>query len=95
MTVIYHKQKVFDKCTALRLLALIRPNLVIPDVLERTYSSFDSLTEPHKLITLISCMSFLAKQMVQGPRYMNGGMKPVISFLCYTQKNIHKYIDIS
>ncbi|XP_020294665.1 proteasome activator complex subunit 4A-like, partial [Pseudomyrmex gracilis] len=72
MVVMYHEQTFTTEYTTLQNLAVIRPNLVIPYVLEETYSTFTSLIKPHKLIPSIKCMTFLAQQMVQGSRYMNG-----------------------
>lgn len=38
-----------DVCLAFSYLASLRPNLVVPQILDKLYLSMDSLTEPHKL----------------------------------------------
>ncbi|XP_032665023.1 proteasome activator complex subunit 4-like isoform X2 [Odontomachus brunneus] len=71
MTAMFSKFGVNDACDALQYLATMRPNLVIPDMLERMYSTFDSLTEPHKLTASMICMVAVARPMVQGSRNIN------------------------
>ncbi|KAF7990670.1 hypothetical protein HCN44_000475 [Aphidius gifuensis] len=56
-----------------RHLATIRPNLVIPDVLDRLYLTLDSLTEPHKLTAAMSAVTSIARPLVQGCRNINKG----------------------
>jgi len=75
MTAMFSKFGVNDACYALQHLATMRPNLVIPDMLERMYSTFDSLTEPHKLTASMICMVAVARPMVQGSRNINKGMR--------------------
>ncbi|XP_012271997.1 proteasome activator complex subunit 4 isoform X2 [Orussus abietinus] len=73
MTAMFSKTGVNDACHALQYLATMRPSLVIPDVLERMYSTLDSLTEPHKLTAVMICMVAVARPMVQGSRNVNKG----------------------
>ncbi|KAL6256285.1 hypothetical protein P5V15_012401 [Pogonomyrmex californicus] len=72
-TAMFNKFCTNDAYQALQYLAAMRPNLVIPDILERMQSTFDSLTEPHKLTASIICMVAIAKPMVQGSRNINEG----------------------
>ncbi|KYM97994.1 Proteasome activator complex subunit 4 [Cyphomyrmex costatus] len=71
MTAMFNKFCINDACQALQHLANMRPNLVIPDMLERMHSTFDSLTEPHKLTASMVCMVSVARPMVQGSRNIN------------------------
>lgn len=73
MTAMFSKLGVTEACNALQHLATIRPSLVIPDVLERMYSTLDSLTEPHKLTASMLGMASVARPMVQGLRNINEG----------------------
>ncbi|KAI4490320.1 hypothetical protein M0802_010697 [Mischocyttarus mexicanus] len=66
-----------NPCSALKYLATIRPNLVIPQVVDKMYSALDSLTEPHKLTATILGMTSVAKPMVQGSRNSNKGYEYV------------------
>ncbi|XP_012536547.2 proteasome activator complex subunit 4B isoform X1 [Monomorium pharaonis] len=71
MTAMFNKFCINDACQALQYLATMRPSLVIPDMLERMQSTFDSLTEPHKLTASMICMASVARPMVQGSRNIN------------------------
>ncbi|XP_039314530.1 proteasome activator complex subunit 4 isoform X2 [Solenopsis invicta] len=73
MTAMFNKFCINEACQALQYLATIRPSLVIPDMLERMQSTFDSLTEPHKLTASMICMVAVARPMVQGSRNINKG----------------------
>lgn len=77
MTAMFSKFGVNDACQALQHLATMRPNLVIPNMLERMYSTLDSLTEPHKLTASMICMVAVARPMVQGSRNINKGIRLV------------------
>ncbi|XP_066249765.1 proteasome activator complex subunit 4B-like [Euwallacea similis] len=61
-----------DICLALSDLASLRPNLVIPGLLDKLYSSMDSLTEPHKLTCSMMAVISVARHMVQSPSYPEG-----------------------
>ncbi|KAL0124071.1 hypothetical protein PUN28_006100 [Cardiocondyla obscurior] len=71
MTAMFNKFCVNEACQALQYLATMRPSLVIPDMLERMQSTFDSVTEPHKLIASMICMVSVARPMVQGSKNIN------------------------
>lgn len=73
MTAMFGKMGGIDAGQALQHLATIRPNLIIPDVMERLYSVLDSLTEPHKLTASMNCVVSVARPMLQGPRNYNTG----------------------
>lgn len=88
MTAMFSKFGVNDACHALQYLATMRPNLVIPDMLERMYSTFDSLTEPHKLTASMICMVAVARPMVQGSRNINTGMKLTMLYGYSSQRYI-------
>ena len=58
---------------ALHNLALMRPNIVIPKVLEKVYPNLGSDIEPHKLITAMVTMITISRPLVQGSRVPNKG----------------------
>lgn len=91
MTAMFSKFGVNDACHALQHLATMRPNLVIPDMLERMYSTFDSLTEPHKLTASMICMVAVARPMVQGSRNINTGMKLTMLWVFIAKIYIRKH----
>ncbi|XP_043271653.1 proteasome activator complex subunit 4B-like [Venturia canescens] len=73
MTALFSRIGLLDACKALQHLATVRPNLVIPDVIDRIYSTLDSLTEPHKFTAAMAGIAAVARPMVQGSRNVNEG----------------------
>ncbi|KAL1501106.1 hypothetical protein ABEB36_006493 [Hypothenemus hampei] len=55
-----------DISLALSYLSSLRPNLIIPGILDKLYSSVDSLTEPHKLTCSLQALVAVGRYMVQG-----------------------------
>lgn len=62
----FSKTGSLDAAQALQNLALLRPELVIPPVLEKTYPAMETLTEPHQLTATLSCMIGVARCLVAG-----------------------------
>uniref|UniRef100_A0A8C1X8K8 Proteasome activator subunit 4a n=1 Tax=Cyprinus carpio TaxID=7962 RepID=A0A8C1X8K8_CYPCA len=62
----FSKTGSLDAAQALQNLALLRPELVIPPVLEKTYPAMETLTEPHQLTATLSCMISVAQSLVAG-----------------------------
>lgn len=75
MTAIFNKLNVNDAALTLHYLATMRPNLVIPHVMDKVSSTLDSLsTESYKLIATLSCMEAIARPMAEGSGNINTGM---------------------
>ncbi|XP_031327424.1 proteasome activator complex subunit 4B-like [Photinus pyralis] len=53
---------------AMQYLAALRPDLIVPVVLEKLYTSMDSLTEPHKLLSSMICTMSVARFMADGAK---------------------------
>lgn len=66
---------------ALQNLALLRPELVIPPVIERLYSALETLTEPHRLTAAMHCVVAVARSLVQGGRFFAEGPSHVVPLL--------------
>uniref|UniRef100_A0A673KRM3 Proteasome activator complex subunit 4A n=1 Tax=Sinocyclocheilus rhinocerous TaxID=307959 RepID=A0A673KRM3_9TELE len=62
----FSKTGSLDAAQALQNLALLRPELVIPPVLEKTYPAMETLTAPHQLTATLSCMIGVAQSLVAG-----------------------------
>ncbi|XP_076141905.1 proteasome activator complex subunit 4A [Alosa pseudoharengus] len=62
----FSKTGSLDAAQALQNLALMRPELVIPPVLEKTYPAMETLIEPHQLTATLSCMIGVARSLVSG-----------------------------
>lgn len=65
-----------DITLTLQYLASIRPNLIIPMILDQLYASMDSLTEPHRLIASMMSCTAVSRYMVvksdDGTNYSQG-----------------------
>lgn len=70
-----------DSAFALQHLSCMRPELVIPPLLEKLYASFDTVTEPHRLIASLQCAVSVARSMVSGGRFYPEGPSNVLPLL--------------
>ncbi|KAG7492479.1 hypothetical protein MATL_G00015050 [Megalops atlanticus] len=77
----FSKTGSLDAAQALQNLALMRPELVIPPVLEKTYPAMETLTEPHQLTATLSCMIAVARSLVSGGRHFPEGPTHMLPLL--------------
>ncbi|XP_047484565.1 proteasome activator complex subunit 4-like isoform X1 [Penaeus chinensis] len=69
-------------------LSLLRPEIVIPPLLEQLYSSLETTTEPHRLTASLECVVCVARAMVKGGKYYPEGQRHVIPLLLQTLPGI-------
>jgi len=55
-----------DVSKIFKYLADLRPELIIPDIIDRVYLTLDSVTEPHKMTATLPCLVAVARAMVSG-----------------------------
>ncbi|KAM5165243.1 proteasome activator complex subunit 4 [Mantella aurantiaca] len=77
----FSKTGSLEAAQALQNLALMRPELVIPPVLERTYPALETLTEPHQLTATLSCVIGVARSLVAGGRWFPEGPTHMLPLL--------------
>ncbi|XP_056326451.1 proteasome activator complex subunit 4A isoform X1 [Danio aesculapii] len=77
----FSKTGSLDAAQALQNLALLRPELVIPPVLEKTYPAMETLIEPHQLTATLSCMIGVARSLVAGGQRFPEGPKHMLPLL--------------
>ncbi|MBN3306472.1 PSME4 protein, partial [Amia calva] len=77
----FSKTGSLEAAQALQNLALMRPELVIPPVLEKTYPAMETLTEPHQLTATLSCMIGVARSLVSGGRRFPEGPTHMLPLL--------------
>ncbi|KAK7140459.1 hypothetical protein R3I94_012924 [Phoxinus phoxinus] len=77
----FSKTGSLDAAQALQNLALLRPELVIPPVLEKTYPAMETLTEPHQLTATLSCMISVARSLVAGGKSFPEGPTHMLPLL--------------
>ncbi|KAJ7404837.1 hypothetical protein WISP_143263 [Willisornis vidua] len=77
----FSKTGSLEAAQALQNLALMRPELVIPPVLERTYPALETLTEPHQLTATLSCVIGVARSLVAGGKWFPEGPTHLLPLL--------------
>ncbi|XP_033120997.1 proteasome activator complex subunit 4-like [Anneissia japonica] len=78
---IFSKMGHLDAAAGLQSLALVRPELVIPQLLEKTYAALETLTEPHQLTATLSCVVSVARSMLKARKRYPEGASHVIPIL--------------
>ncbi|CAF0928089.1 unnamed protein product [Adineta steineri] len=54
-------------------LSILRPELIIPCIIEKHFLAIDNITEPHRFTSIITCLTHIARQIVQQtPSYSQG-----------------------
>ncbi|GCB62155.1 hypothetical protein scyTo_0011429, partial [Scyliorhinus torazame] len=77
----FSKTGSLEAAQALQNLAQIRPELVIPPVLEKTYPALQTLTEPHQLTATLSCVIGVARSLVSGGKWFPEGPTHMLPLL--------------
>ncbi|XP_006004010.1 proteasome activator complex subunit 4 isoform X2 [Latimeria chalumnae] len=77
----FSKTGSLEAAQALQNLALMRPELVIPPVLEKTYPAMETLTEPHQLTATLSCVIGVARSLVSGGKWFPDGPTHMLPLL--------------
>ncbi|XP_044747476.1 proteasome activator complex subunit 4-like [Coccinella septempunctata] len=67
-TAMFSRRVSNDVNFALLYLSALRPNLVIPMILEKLYAALDSLTEPHRLLTTMSAAISVSRCLAEGAK---------------------------
>ncbi|XP_057375631.1 proteasome activator complex subunit 4-like [Daphnia carinata] len=62
----------YEASIAFHQLAQLKPELVIPPLLERLYSALDTVTEPHRLTATLQCLVSVIRPLVRGEAYPEG-----------------------
>ncbi|XP_005100512.1 proteasome activator complex subunit 4B [Aplysia californica] len=70
-----------DASMALRSLATLRPEIVVPPLLEKMYPAMETLIEPHRLIACMICIVSVARPMLMSPKYYPEGPSHVLPLL--------------
>lgn len=77
----YSRISATDVGKIFKYLAELRPELIIPDVVERVYATVDSVTEPQKMISALQCLFNVSLAMVSGFNGYTNGKTSVIPIL--------------
>lgn len=81
LTSMFNQAGISSAALAFRDLSVLRPEKVIPPLLERVYGSYETLTEPHRLLASINCMASVVPAMVRPCKYFPQGPSHVVPLL--------------
>ncbi|XP_013404552.1 proteasome activator complex subunit 4 [Lingula anatina] len=70
-----------DSAAAMHNLALLRPELIIPSLLEQLYPSLETLTEPHRLTACMNCLNAVARSMLSNTKWYPDGRNHLLPIL--------------
>lgn len=70
-----------DSGSTLQALATLRPELILPPLVERLYASLDTVTEPHKLTASMYSVVSVARSLVVGSKFYPAGQTHVLPLL--------------
>lgn len=65
---------------ALRALALLDPNLIMPEILERAYSGLEVVNETHRTTAVLTSLAGVALPLVSDKLWL-GGQKHIVPLL--------------
>jgi len=65
---------------ALRSLAMLEPNLIMPELLERAYGGLEVVNETHRTTAVLSMLSGVARPLVTEQIWL-GGQKHIVPLL--------------
>ncbi len=77
----YSKMGSMDAAIALQQMAQVRPELVLPQLLEKTYTALDTLIEPHQLVATVSCMVSVSKSLLTSSKFYPEGPSHLLPLL--------------
>ncbi|XP_029642324.1 proteasome activator complex subunit 4 [Octopus sinensis] len=77
----FGKYGMHDASVALKHLACLRPEIILPAFLERMYPAMETLTEPHRLIACMTCIVGVCRPMLQSTKWYPEGRLHVLPLL--------------
>ncbi|XP_074596123.1 proteasome activator complex subunit 4A-like [Brevipalpus obovatus] len=97
-TALFSRFGTINVATSLKDLAWLRPEKVIPPILEKLYMAFDLILESHRLNSLIVAVSYLAPTMIDGLERYDEGKSHLIPLLfallpCLDPNDVKKSVN--
>ncbi|CAF3512541.1 unnamed protein product, partial [Rotaria sordida] len=78
---IFTKVHLKEAAKACQYLSMLRPELIVPPVVEKLFSSIDSMSEPHRFTSIMTCLASIARQIVRQAPYFSQGQTYVLPLL--------------
>lgn len=69
---LFTRRGIFDVAICIKNLAQLRPTMVLPELMERTYAALETLTEPHQVVSTLSCVTTVSRTLVSDERFPEG-----------------------
>uniref|UniRef100_A0A0P4W4D0 Proteasome activator complex subunit 4 C-terminal domain-containing protein n=1 Tax=Scylla olivacea TaxID=85551 RepID=A0A0P4W4D0_SCYOL len=88
MLTMYSHTGTHDAGIVFHRMSLLRPEIVVPPLLEQLYSSLETTTEPHCLTASLECVVCVARALVRGGKHYPEGQTHVIPLLIQTLPGI-------
>lgn len=70
-----------DASVALKHLASMRPEIIVPPLLEKMYPAMETLTEPHRLIACMTCIVGVCRPMLRAKKWYPEGPLHILPLL--------------
>ncbi|XP_060589859.1 proteasome activator complex subunit 4B-like [Ruditapes philippinarum] len=80
-TCMFSKYGSQDSAVALRHLSTLRPELIVPTLLEFMYPAMETLIEPHRLIACMNCVVSVVRAMLSAGKWYPEGRSHLIPLL--------------
>jgi len=70
---IFNKDHAKDAAETCQHLSVLRPELIVPTIVEKLFISIDNASEPHRFTSILTCLTRVLRQVVrQTPTYAQG-----------------------
>ncbi|KAL4238306.1 Proteasome activator complex subunit 4 [Mactra antiquata] len=80
-TCMFSKYGSQDSAVALRHLSTLRPELIVPPLLEKMYPAMETLIEPHRLIACMNCIVSVVRSMLNAGKWYPEGRSHLLPLL--------------
>ncbi|CAF4762748.1 unnamed protein product [Rotaria sp. Silwood1] len=78
---IFNKDYTEEAAKTCKYLSILRPELIIPSIVEKHFSSIGSMIEPHRFTSIMTCLTHIARQIVQQTSAYSQGQIYVLPLL--------------
>jgi len=85
---LFNKTGSYEAAAAFQYTACMRPEIIIPPLLDRTYPALQTLTEPHRLSACLQCVVAVSRCMLSNPHWYPEGRSHVIPLLTFSLPGI-------
>ncbi|CAF0768198.1 unnamed protein product [Adineta steineri] len=78
---IFNKDHTEEAANACHYLSILRPELIVPPIVEKHFLSINSMTEPHRFTSIMTCLTHTARQIVHQTSSYSQGQTYVLPLL--------------